>query len=440
MHKNELLTTNIPKLYRKYLIPTLLGVVSNTLYCLVDVFFISKGSGNLGLAALNIAMPIFTIYSAIGLLFGVGSATLMSISEGNKDDSTRNKAFTLGIFFMIFLGFIFTIITNLFLKDFAYLLGSSQSLLPYVIDYLRPICISSIPFILMYATSILLRSDHNPKLAMIALMIGNFANIILDYVFVMVFGWGIFGAAFATALSPVITTSIAALHFIKQKNTIHFVKDFMDTSLIKRILKNGMGSGLMEISAGSVIIIFNAYILNISSETYLAAFSIITNIAYVLKGILNGFAQAAQPIISTNFGAKEKKRTKQAYRQSLKYSIIFALIMHVLFLFFPAVVASPFISNDAQLLTISINGIRLYFTCTLFLSINIMIMYYYQAIEAGHYATVLAILKGFVFIVLALVCLVPLFHINGVWISVTVAEASTLILALLFIRIKKRFN
>lgn len=429
MHQNELLTTSIAKLYRKYLIPTLLGVVSNTLYCLVDVYFIAKGSGNLGLAALNIAMPVFTIYSAIGLLFGVGSATIMSVAEGNKDHKTRNKAFSAGLFFMFALGLVYTIITNLFLEDFSYMLGSNQSLLPYVMSYLRPISLSTIPFIIMYATSLLLRSDHNPKLAMYALMIGNFSNILLDYIFVIVLDWGIFGAAFATALSPIITTSIAAIHFIKRKNTVHFVKDFLDFSLIKRIIKNGMGSGLMEISAGTVIIIFNAMILMISNESYLAAFSIITNIAYVLKGVLNGFAQAAQPIISINHGANNKERVKLAFKQSLKYSCIFSIFIYAIFLIAPKAIAIPFASNDTQLLDISADGIRLYFTCTIFLSFNIMIMYYYQAIESGNLATLLAILKGFVFIIIALLCLVPLFNINGVWLSVTLAEGLCSIVA-----------
>ncbi|NBK98788.1 MAG: MATE family efflux transporter [Erysipelotrichia bacterium] len=429
MHSNELLTSNVAKLYRKYLLPTLIGVVSNTLYCLVDVYFIAKGSGNLGLAALNIAMPIFTIYSAIGLTFGVGSATIMSIAEGNKDQTTRNKAFCTGMFFMIGLGFIFTILTNLYLSDFAYLLGSSEPLLPYVMAYLRPICMSAIPFIIMYATSILLRSDHNPKLAMYALMTGNFANIFLDYLFVMVFGWGIFGASFATALFPIITLLMASLHFFKKQHSVHYQKHFLQKALIKRMIKNGIGSGLMEISAGTVIVIFNAVILMISNETYLAAFSIITNIAYVLKGILNGFAQAAQPIISTNYGANKKERTKLAFQQSLQYSTLFSIAIYIVFLIFPRIVALPFANGDEQLISISINGIRLYFTCTIFLSLNIMIMYYYQAIELGNYATILAILKGFIFIVIALLSLVPLFQINGIWLSITMAEVLSLLCA-----------
>lgn len=438
MQNNELLHKNTDKLYKKYLIPTLIGVISNSLYCLVDVYFISKGSGNLGLAALNICMPIFTIFSAIGLLFGVGSATIMSIAEGNKDSHTRNKAFSIGLSCMIIIGFIISILTNLYLEDFSLLLGSSTKLLPYVMQYLRPICITSIPFIMMYAVSILLRSDHNPKLAMYALLVGNISNIILDYVFVMIFQWGIFGAAFATALSPVITICIAAFHFINKKHTLSFSISFKDFSICKRIIKNGLGSGLMELSAGSVIIIFNAVILSISSELYLASFSIITNIAYVLKGILNGFAQAAQPIISTNYGANQKERAYHAFKHSIKYSTLFSIIMFFLFLCIPQIIAMPFANGDANLIKISALGIQLYFTCTLFMSFNIMCMYYFQSIEEGNKATVLAILKGLIYILLALIILVPILRIYGVWLSVTFAEILCVLTALYLLR-KNRY-
>ena len=427
---NELTNQPIKKLYQKYLIPTLLGILSNSLYCLVDVYFIAKGAGNMGLAALNICMPVFTAYSAIGLLFGVGSATIMSIAEGSKEWQTRNKAFTLGLFFMVILGLCFTIYTALFIESFAFLLGSSTTLLPYVTLYLKPITLSAIPFIIMYALSILLRSDHNPKLAMYALMCANFANIILDYVFVVGCQWGIFGAAFATALSPVISLSIATFHFLFHKNSVHFTLHFFDFSILKRIIKNGLGSGLMEISAGSVILIFNAVILMISNEIYLAAFSIITNVAYVLKGILIGFAQAGVPIMATNYGANQPKRTLETLQQTLLYSSLFSLLLYVLFLCFPQYVAMPFANGDQQLIQISVVGIRIYFSCTIFLSFNIMIMYYFQSIEAGNHATFIAIMKGFVFLILALILLVPWFQIHGVWFSITFAESLTSLLTI----------
>lgn len=436
--RDTILQGNIPKLYRKYLIPTLIGMLSNSLYCLVDVYFVAQGAGNLGIAALNIAMPIFTILSAVGLLFGVGAATIMSIAEGQKDMHARDKAFTLAMVFMVMIGLAFTLYSNFFLETFAYQLGSSKELLPYVMDYLRPISLVSIPFTIMYANSILLRADHNPKLAMYSLVVGNVSNMILDYVFVMVFGWGIFGAAFATAISPCLTLLVASTHFFRKQNQVHFVKDFWDTSILKRMVKNGLGSGCMELSAGIVIMIFNAVILSISDATHLAAYGIITNIAYVFKGLLNGFAQAGQPIISTNYGARKMDRVTQGLKVTLLYSSVFAIVLYILFLMFPQEVCMPFADGDNKLIQIASNGVVLYFSSLVFMSANIMIMYYFQGIERGNISTVLALCKGIVFVTIGLLILVPLFHINGVWLCITFAEGFCTVIGLYLIYRQKR--
>ena len=181
---------SITKQYRHILIPTVIGMLSNSLYCLVDVYFISIGSGSIGLAALNIAMPIYTLYSAIGSLLGVGGATLISIAQGSCDQRLKDRSFTLSMVLMFICGAFISLCGTVFVERFAYLLGASDELITPAVLYMRPILITAIPFIMTYAISTLLRSDGNPKLAMAAVMVGNFSNIILDYIFVMVFQIG----------------------------------------------------------------------------------------------------------------------------------------------------------------------------------------------------------------------------------------------------------
>lgn len=426
----ELFVRPIAPLYRKYLIPTLVAMLSNSLYCLVDVYFISIGSGSAGLAAVNIAMPIYTMYSCIGLIFGVGASTIMSIAYGAKDDAMRNRAFTMSIWMMLGIGLLFTVIGSIFLKEFAYALGASEELLPYVLQYMRPVHMVAFIFILMYSSSLLLRADHNPSLAMKAMLIGNISNMILDYVFVMVFQMGISGAAIATAISPCLTVGISLLHFIRRKNTVHFVKDWFSLELLKRMFMNGLGSGVMEISAGMVILIFNSVILSIGNELTLAAYAIITNIAYVCKGLLNGFAQAAQPILSSNYGAGKQDRVRQALHCSLWYAGGFALLVYAIFLCIPKLICMPFASGDAHLIEVAANGVRLYFSSLLFLAVNTMMMYYFQSLERGKLSTFLAIGKGVVFVLLGLAILVPFFHMNGVWLSITFAECLCTLVAM----------
>lgn len=430
MFTSELTTKSVNKVYLKYLIPTLLGMLSNSIYCIVDIYFVSAGSGSQGLAAMNICMPVFTILSCVGLLFGVGGATIMSISQGSGDMNTRNKAFSISVFMMLIVGLMFSVFGVLFRKEFAYLLGSDDQLLPLVLEYLTPVMCSALPFVLMYSLSVLLRADNNPKLAMAALMVGNISNIILDYVFVSVFHMGIFGASVATSIAPVLSLIAASFHFILRKNTVHFKLRSFDPKVIGRILSVGIGSGIMELSAGAIIFMFNSAILNLGGEVYLAAYAVITNIAYVFKGLLNGFAQAAQPLISTNFGSGIIKRCSKSLRVCLIYSSVFCIVCYGIITVVPGFIVSFFSNGDTNMEAIASKGMIMYFSSLLFTGINTMLMYFFQSIEQGRKSLFLAVCKGFLFVTLGLWILTSFMGVEGVWYAVLFGEVLTFIIAL----------
>lgn len=430
MFTSELTTKSVNKVYLKYLIPTLLGMLSNSIYCIVDIYFVSAGSGSQGLAAMNICMPVFTILSCVGLLFGVGGATIMSISQGSGDMNTRNKAFSVSVFMMLIVGLLFTMFGLLFRREFSYLLGSDDQLLPLVLEYLTPVMCSALPFVLMYSLSVLLRADNNPKLAMSALMVGNISNIILDYVFVSVFHMGIFGASVATSIAPVLSLIAASFHFILRKNTVHFKLRSFDPKVIGRILSVGIGSGIMELSAGAIIFMFNSAILNLGGEVYLAAYAVITNIAYVFKGLLNGFAQAAQPLISTNFGSGIIKRCSKSLRVCLIYSSVFCIVCYGIITVVPGFIVSFFSNGDTNMEAIASKGMIMYFSSLLFTGINTMLMYFFQSIEQGRKSLLLAVCKGFLFVTLGLWILTSLMGVEGVWYAVLFGEVLTFVIAL----------
>lgn len=427
---NDLFQTPVPKLYRAYLVPTLIALTSNSLYCLADVFFISKGSGADGLAALNIAMPLFTIFSAVGLIFGVGGSTIMSIAEGSKQTHERDKAFSVCMYAMMIIGILFSIGFSIFWKPLAYAFGGSEALMPMIKEYMIPITIGSLAYILMYSSTILLRNDHAPKLAMKATLIGNLTNIFLDWLFVMVFHMGISGAAIATSISTVLTLLCMLPHFICKRNTVHFVRDVFDFALWKRVVINGFGSGILEITSGIVVVIFNFVILRYGNDRYLAAFAIITNIAYVCKGMLNGFAQGAQPIISANYGARQMDRVKQAMQIALRYTLLFAAGLYIIFFIFPQSVASIFANGDEQLISYAASGIRMYFSGLVCMGAMTVFLYYFQSIERGNLASVLAFAKGFLFVIIALYVLLYTVGINGVWFAVSLGETFALLCSL----------
>lgn len=429
MYSEYLLRQKVSSIYIHYLFPTLLAMASNSLYCLADVYFVSIGAGSTGLAAMNIAMPIFMIYSAIGLTFGVGGATIMSIAEGNQNTTLRNQAFSLSMICNISLGCIVAILGTIFADAFAYALGSSEALLQDVKQYLVPVNMGAFIFVLNYAGAVLLRNDHAPKLAMVATITGNVSNVVLDYVFVIILKQGLQGAAIATVLGTLISVLCMSIHFIKKQHTVHFRMDCMKQSLIKRMYMNGSGSGILELSAGLVILIFNYVILKYADEQFLASFAIVTNIAFVLKGLLNGFAQAAQPIISTNYGANNDIRVQEAFHISLWYSGLFSLCIYVLCFIFPKEVASIFANQDQNLIIHAAKGIMYYFSGFICTALLTMYLYYFQSIESGRIATVLALCKGFIFVLIILWLFLWLFGIHAIWFCVPLAETITLCIA-----------
>lgn len=420
--------------YLHYLLPTLMAMVSSSMYCLADVYFIAKGVGSTGLAALNIAMPLFSIYAAIGLCIGVGAATIMSICEGNHQFVMRNRAFSLAIFIMVVVGLIGSVVGFLFTDNIALLFGSSEALLPSAREYMAPIVASSIVFILMYATSILLRGDHAPKTAMTVSLLGNFTNIVLDYVFIILWKQGLYGASMATVIGAGIVVIATIPHFIRRKNTVHFTIDIFHAPLVKRMLRNGFGSGIMEISNACVVVIFNSVIMYMADETFLAAFAIITNLAYVCRGLCNGFAQASQPILSFYHGAKKDRHVWQSLRIALCYTTVFSCIVYGLLLLFPMEFARIFANGNQALITLASQGIRLYFISLLFTAPLTVMMYYFQSIEKGHVSTLVAIGRGFIFVIVGLFLLLSLFGVKGIWLTTPFAEGLAFVCSIVLLR------
>lgn len=433
MDKNVLLQQRISRVYLRFLIPTVIGMVTQSVYCLADVYFISAGTGADGLAALNIAMPIFTIMSAIGLWVGVGCATTMSVSEGAGHIEDKHKVFTMAMILAAGAGIVLTLGEFLLIEPFSRMLGASDALLPDVLTYLRPIILLSTFNIIGWVLQIVIRADNAPGLVMGATVVSSLLNIVLDYLFVIVWKWGLFGASFATAFSSCVACAWLCSYYFHHERNIRFVKNWWSPKLFQRMIVNGAASAMLETSAGIVIILFNDTILNIAAPIYLAAYSIITNIAYVGKGILNGFAQAVQPIISTNHGAKLFHRVHHSLGIACLYTIGIAAFVYGIILIFPTQIAGIFAKGDQTLLGLAKHGILLYFSSFVLTAANTIFMYYLQSIEQGRLSMLFTVIRGFLLIIVGLLVLPKWLGIDGVWLCVTFAEGITFMISLPFI-------
>ena len=426
----DVLKGSITKNYLHFLLPTLLASISSSLYCLADVFFIAQGSGAMGLAALNICMPIFTIYSAIGLWIGVGCASLLSIAYGQRNDKMRNQAFTLGIYTLSIISILVCILGLIFRKPLLFLFGSDASLYALAESYFIPIHMGACAFIMGYAMPIFLRNDFVPKKAMIFTLAGNILNIFLDYVFVMVFHLGLQGAAIATSISSFCGLCMMASHFFSKDCTLKLVKHPWDVTLMKRMLSAGSGASVLELSVSIANLVFNHFILACGGALDLAAYSIITNIAFVTKGLFNGFAQASQPLISSNYGANQMQRVKQSLSLAITVAMSFALILYLSFLWKAELWASIFASNDGLLIEKAALGIRIYFISILPNALMCILLSYLQACEHGKLSAILAGVKGCVIVVVLIQPFVTWWGMNGIYALIPCSEFLGVILAI----------
>lgn len=428
--KSELLDENIKKTFFRYLIPSVGGMLGISLYILGDTMIVGRGIGSVGLAALNVSIPINNVFNGMGLLFGIGGSTALSIDKGRKDSRSLNDIFSKSMIMAFTVGIILTLIRMFFLDELAHILGASDATLSMVKDYLGVIMSFSIAFLLNVCLTVFVRNDGGPKLAMAAMLIGSFLNLLLDYIFVFKFEWGMAGAAFATGLSPVAGLIILSSHFIRRNNTIKFIIPKSNWKIVRRIVSNGGSSFIVELSAGIVIFAFNLSLARISGDIAISAYSIIANLSLIFAAIFTGVGQAIQPIVSYNYGADRMDRVYETVKFSIYTSLGLGVLFYSLGLFFPKFLVSVFIDADAELLVMAVRGIRLYFLAFIFMGLNIVLTSYIQSKEHARVSLIISLARGFVFIVVVLAILPRVIGIDGVWLTLPIVELMTTILAI----------
>ncbi|MEW8955424.1 MATE family efflux transporter [Clostridium sp.] len=433
--KLDLLNDNIGKIFFTYLIPSIGGMLGTSLYVLADTFFVANGIGSTGLAALNISIPIMNLFNGLGLLFGIGGATALSISRGRKKYNELDDIFTDSIVLCLCTGVFLTLVGLLFLDNIVSFLGGSPDTFGMAKEYLKVIFTFTIAFFLNSTMTVIVRNDGAPKLAMWGMLSGTIANVFLDYIFIFPLGWGMWGAAFATALSPVISLCILSTHFIKKKNNIKLKLPNINVNRVKRILSNGFSSFITELSAGIVIFAFNAVILTLKGDIGVAAYGIIANISLICASIFTGVGQALQPITSVNYGARKTHRVEEA----VKFAILTALSLGVVFLLIGFIFPEPITAlfnkdNNPELTAITVQGIYLYFVAFIFMGLNIVLISYLQSIEKAKASTLISMCRGLVFILLGLFTLPKFMDINGVWLTMPFAEIGTIILSFVYFK------
>ena len=414
----------------KYVSSNVLGMIGLSCYILADTFFVANGLGAKGLAALNIALPIFSLIYGIGLMIGMGSATKYTILSAVNQKEKANHYFTQALFTSLFFSILFVLAGNLCTEEISILLGSDQSTLDYTTMYLRTVMSFAPMFCMNHFMLCFVRNDGNPKLAMYATLAGSFTNIIFDYIFIFPMNLGMLGAALATGMSPVVGLLIMSRHVVKGYNQFHLRRIKFDWNVFGDTIKLGFSSFINEISAGVVIFAFNVIILKLSGNIGVAAYGVVANIALVVTSLFTGIGQGIQPLISYYHGKNDKHNVKKTYYYALFTALCLGVLSYVLiYVFREPLVAAFNKENSRQLAKIAKAGIVLYFIGFIPSGFNVVSSFYMTSSEQASKGLVISVLRGLVFIVMFVVGLSKLFGMTGVWLAFPSAEILTAVAA-----------
>ena len=440
MSSLNLLKDSEKKVFYHYLIPSICSTLVTSIYILVDTLIIGQGVGASGISALNIILPIYSLYMGIGLLFGIGGGILMSTEDGLGNTDKSNRYFVLSVLSISLVTIVFTVFCVLNLREISYFLGANDSSIDLVMEYGKYIVWASPIFICTNFLGPIVRNRKNPNLCMIAVLLGAGLNIVLDYLFVFPMQMGMKGAAIATVIGSLTTSLVLLTHFIKKKNRIKISFENLSLDMLKRIVSCGISSFLMEVASGFVIFIFNIQILKYIGDNGIVIYGIISNCILVGISLFNGVAQASQPIIATNFGANEKARVYNVLEYALYTTILVGSILLLIVCFFTEEVILVFVKANEDIINLGVPAIRSYLSAFCIMNINILMCNYFQSVGKEKLSVKISIIRGFLLNIVLLIIMPVVFGGGSLWFVVPITELITFIGIILYLRKNRLYS
>ncbi|GFI42373.1 multidrug export protein MepA [Lachnospiraceae bacterium] len=440
--KMELLgSASIPKALLSMGIPTMIGMLVNAFYNLVDAYFVG-GLGESQMGAISVVYPLGQVVVGLGLLFGNGAASYISRLLGRGDKENANKVASTALYSSVSVGAVIIIISMVFLHPILKLLGATDSILPFAATYASIYIVSCIFNVFNVTMNNLVTSEGAAKTTMCALLTGAVLNIALDPLFIYVFDLGVAGAAIATAISQVVSTFVYLTYIFRKKSVFHFrVKDCTYTKEnMSEIFKIGIPTLVFQIlTSVSISLINNA--AGDYGDSAIAGMGVVTRLISMGSLSVFGFIKGFQPIAGYSYGAKKFNRLREAIKTSILWSTVFCVIFGVILALFPAAIVSRFTKGDAEMIRIGAASLRAN-------GISIMLFGFYTvysslflALGKGREGFILgACRQGICFI--PVILLLPIvWGLNGIMYAQPIADVlSAIITVFMAIPLHKKLN
>ncbi len=428
------------KLVIKFSLPTIFAMIVNAIYNIVDRIFVGQFVGEDALGGLTIAFPIMIVAFAIGTLFAIGGATLISIKLGERDIDQANRIYGNLTTLMLASGLLLTILGQIFMPSLLKLVGATEANLPYALTYMRIITGGVVFQLASFTMAALIRSEGKPVYAMVSQVVSALTNILLDYIFIGLFGWGVAGAAVATVIGQLVGfVMLFRFFFISKKSLLklHLANVPLRAALVRQICMIGASSFIINLGTGISASFTNVALESYGGDAAITSYGAINSLITLVLMPLIGLLQGVGPIMGFNHGMRQNKRVWHTLWTGIALGSVFAVLMFAVMEMFPEAAASLFLDPASPTMQVCAQGLRIQILFLPILPISILSTAYFQSTAQGGKSLLISALRQ-VLVIVAVMVLPLYWQLNGVWMALPFAEITMIFVSIIMLAADRR--
>ena len=422
----------------KFTFPTIIMMIFTSIYGVVDGIFVSNYAGKVPFTAINLVMPVFLIVGGFGFMLGTGGSALVAKMLGEGDKEKANRTFSMLIYVSLVLAAVLSFLGFIFIRPLAIMLGAKGEILENAVIYGKILLPSMFAFILQNEFQAFMIVAEKPQLGLLVTVGAGCTNIALDALFVAFLDWGLHGAAFATAFSQLVGGTIPLIFFLRSKNApLKLTKARFDGKSLIKACFNGSSEMMTNISMSIVTILFNFQLMKFAGNDGVAAYGVIMYVNFIFISVFLGYCIGVSPIISFHYGAQNRGELKRLLKMSLVIIATISLAMSAISLLLSKPLSEVFVGYDRGLYEMTLRGFIFFCFSFLIAGFNIFGSSFFTALNNGFISAVISFLRTLLFQVASVLILPELLGLDGIWLSILLAEFLSVIVVALFIS-KKR--
>ena len=438
---------NYGKLIR-FVLPSIIMMVFVSVYGIVDGFFVSNFVGEIPFAALNLIFPFIMILGSVGFMLGTGGNAVVSKALGEGNTEKANRIFYMLVYTAVAVGVVLSVLGISFARPVAELFAKNEKtmtetqkaeLIEYCVLYARTILAVLPAFMLQNAFQGFFVTAEKPRLGLYVTIMAGCGNILFDALFVAVFQWGLFGAAFATALNQLIGGIIPVFYFARKNDSLlRLGKTKFDGRVLGKVCINGLSELMTNISLSIVSIVYNAQLMSLVGFLGVSAYGVIQYIGFIFIAVFLGYSVGIAPIIGYHYGAQNHAELKNILRKSLTIVCTLGIAMTAVGIVFARPLSGIFVHTDKELWDMTAHGMRINAISFLTCGINIFASAFFTALGNGGISLLISFTRTFVLQMIAVILLPVFWGLNGVWSALIVSESVTLFLSVFLLVIRRK--